>query len=478
MMRFISAIVTATLLALTVSAQQPLQLKPTPKTVAWGYYDAAAPPVMRVKSGDTVEVQTLITSSPTRLEGAGVKPADVEQSLRDIYKEVTNKGPGGHILTGPIFIEGAEPGDVLEVRIKSIKLAIPYAYNAFGPRSGTIPEDFPYAKMRIIPLDAKRMVAHFADGIEIPLHPFFGSIGDAPPPSAGRINSAPPGIHAGNLDNKELVAGTTLYIPVHAPGALLFIGDGHAGQGNGEVDITAMETSLIGTFQLVVRKDMHLTWPRAETPTHYIAMGINEDLREAAKLAVREMIDFLVTEKHLTRDDAYQLASVAADFDITQLVDGTKGVHAMIPKAIFVGSRQTQSDKDDLITLERTVCFGTCPVYQLTIKSDGTVKFDGKRFTKTVGIATSKIKPSVFRALVSEFEKINYFSLPDAYTPGTKECPRMITDMPAADTSIRLHGRTKSVAHYLGCGTEGALTKLTALENKIDEVAGTQKWIK
>src|SRR5207302_2119408 len=175
-------------LASSLHAQQPLQLKPTPKTVAWGYYDAAAPPVMRVKSGDTVEVQTLITSSPTRLEGAGVKPADVEQSLRDIWKEVTNKGPGGHILTGPIFVEGAELGDVLEVRIKDIKLAIPYAYNAFSPGRSFLPEDFPYAKMRIIPLDEKRMVAHFSDGIEIPLHPFFGSIGVAPPDVSGRIS--------------------------------------------------------------------------------------------------------------------------------------------------------------------------------------------------------------------------------------------------------------------------------------------------
>jgi len=468
------ALISVFLLGISANAQQPLQLKPTPKTVAWGYYDAAAPPVMRIKSGDTVEVQTLITSSPTRLEGAGVKPQDVEQSLRDIYKEVTNKGPGGHILTGPIFIEGAEPGDVLEVRIKQIKLAIPYAYNAFGPRSGTIPEDFPYAKMRIIPLDAKRMVAHFADGIEIPLHPFFGSIGDAPPPSAGRINSAPPGIHAGNLDNKELVAGTTLFIPVHAPGALLFIGDGHAGQGNGEVDITAMETSLIGTFQLIVRKDMHLTWPRAETPTHYIAMGINEDLREAAKLAVREMIDFLVTEKHLTRDDAYQLASVAADFDITQLVDGTKGVHAMIPKAIFV----KQKTLNDSITLERTACFGTCPIYKLTIASDGTVTFAGQRFTKTQGGATGRISASDFRRLVAEFEKIDYFSLPDDFSPGTKVCPQMVTDMPSTIMSIHLKGKSKTVSHYHGCGNSGALPQLTALENKIDEIAGTQKWIK
>ena len=180
------------------------------------------------------------------------------------------------------------------------------------------------------------MIGRFADGIEIPLHPFFSSIGVAPPDVSGRISSAPPWIHAGNLDNKELVAGTTLFIPVHARGALFLAGDGHAGQGNGEVDITAMETSLVGTFQLIVRKDMHLHWPRAETPTHYITMGIHEDLTEATRMALREMIDFLVTEKHLTRDDAYMLSSVAADLNITQLVDGNKGVHAMIPKAIFV----------------------------------------------------------------------------------------------------------------------------------------------
>src|SRR5436305_3505099 len=203
------------------------KLPATPKTVAWGYYDAAAPPVLRIHSGDTVEFDTLITNSPTGLEKAGVAPDQVEQSLRDIYKEVTNKGPGGHILTGPIFIEGAEPGDVLAVRIKSIKLAIPYAYNAFSPGRGFRPEDFPYAKMRIIPLGEKRMVAHFADGIEIPLRPFFGSIGVAQQDVSGRISRAPPRIHAGNYENKELVAGTTLFIPVHARGALFLAGDGH-----------------------------------------------------------------------------------------------------------------------------------------------------------------------------------------------------------------------------------------------------------
>jgi acetamidase/formamidase len=319
-------------------AQTPTYtLKPTPTTVAWGYYDAKAKPVLRIKSGDTVEIQTLITSTPTRLEGAGVPPDQVEQSLRDIVAHVTDKGPGGHILTGPIYVEGAQAGDVLEVRVLAIKLAIPYAYNAFGPGRGFLPEDYPYPKMKIIPLDAQKLIAHFAPGIDIPLHPFFGSMGDAPPEVAGRVSSAPPWIQGGNLDNKDLVAGTTLYLPVHAPGALFEVGDGHAGQGDGEVDITALETSLIGTFQFIVRKDMHLRWPRAETPTHYVVMGLNEDLNEATRMAVHEMIDFLMTEKHLSRDDAYMLASVAADLHITELVDGNKGVHMMIPKAIFTG---------------------------------------------------------------------------------------------------------------------------------------------
>jgi acetamidase/formamidase len=311
-------------------------LPASPKTVAWGYYDAAAQPVLRIHSGDTVTFDTLITNSPTGLERAGVPPDQVQQSLRDIYKEVTNKGPGGHILNGPVYIEEAEPGDTIEVRIEKIDLAIPYAYNAFGPTRGFLPEDFPYRKMKIIPLDKDRMVAKFAPGIEIPLHPFFGSMGVAPPPEYGRVDSAPPGVHAGNMDNKELVAGTTLYLPVHAPGALFEIGDGHAGQGNGEVDITALETSLKGTLQFIVHKGTHQKYPRAETPTHYISMGFHQELYEATRIAVREMIDFLVAEKHLSRDEAYMLTSVAGDADITELVDGNKGVHVMLPKSIFV----------------------------------------------------------------------------------------------------------------------------------------------
>ena len=318
------------------AAQTAQTLKPTPKTVAVGYYDAKAAPVLRVKSGDTVEIQTLITSSPKRLEDAGLPPNQVEQSLRDITDQVKEKGPGGHILTGPVYVEDAQPGDVLEVRIQKIRLAIPYAYNAFGPGRGYIPDDFPYTKMKLIPLDETRMVAHFGPGIEIPLHPFFGSMGVAPPESAGRFSSNPPWIMGGNMDNKDLVAGTTVYLPVHAAGALFEVGDGHAAQGDGEVDITAIETSLIGTFQFIVRKDIHLKWPRAETPTHYMTMGFNDDLNACATLAVREMVDFLMSEKQLSRDDAYMLSSVAADLHITELVDGNKGVHMMIPKNIFV----------------------------------------------------------------------------------------------------------------------------------------------
>ena len=328
------------LLALAIAADcqsqnQTYSLKATPKTVAWGYYDAAATPVLHIKSGDTVVFDTLITNSPNGLEKAGVAPDQVQQNLRDIYKEITSHGPGGHILNGPVYVEGAEPGDALEIRIQKIDLAIPYAYNGFRFGAGFLTNDFAYSRTKIIPLDRERMVADFAPGIEIPLHPFFGSMGVAPPEAYGKLSSAPPGIHGGNMDNKELVAGTTLYLPVHARGALFEIGDGHAGQGNGEVDITALETSLTGTLQFIVRKDLKLKYPRAETPTHYISMGFDDDLSEATRIAVREMIGFLVDEKHLSRDDAYMLTSVAGDVDITELVDGNKGVHVMMPKAVF-----------------------------------------------------------------------------------------------------------------------------------------------
>jgi acetamidase/formamidase len=306
-------------------------LAASPSTVVWGYYSGRAKPALKIHSGDTVHMQTLSTCSPQRMKAAGVA---VPQYDLDIHSQVTDKGPGGHILTGPVFIDDAEPGDVLEVQIQKIDIDVPYACNGFGPGRGFLPNDFPYSKSKVIPLDLQHMLGKFGPGIDIPLHPFFGSMGIAPP-GGGRINSGPPWMHAGNMDNKELVAGTTLFIPVHVKGALFEAGDGHAGQGNGEVDITAMETWLTGTFKFIVHKDQHLLWPRAETPTSYISMGFDEDLKIATEMAVRNMIDFLVAEKHLSRDDAYALTSVAIDVDITQLVDGKVGVHAMCPKVIF-----------------------------------------------------------------------------------------------------------------------------------------------
>jgi acetamidase/formamidase len=322
--------------ASAVGQATPVTLSATPSTVVWGYYSSKAKPVLTVHSGDTVRIQTLSTCGPTeRLISEGVAASDVPSYNADIYREVKDKGPGGHILTGPIDIAEAEPGDVLEVQILKVDIDVPWSCNRFGAGRGFLPNDYPYGRSKIIPLDRERMLAKFGPEIQIPLHPFFGSMGLAPPESAGRIDSAPPWMHGGNMDNKELVAGSTLYIPVHAKGALFEVGDGHAGQGNGEVDITALETFLTGTFRFVVHKDQHLLWPRAETPTAYISMGFSPDLKEATTLAVRDMINFLVEQKHLSRDEAYMLTSVAVDVDITQLVDGNVGVHAMCPKAIF-----------------------------------------------------------------------------------------------------------------------------------------------
>jgi acetamidase/formamidase len=314
------------------------RLLATPETIAYGWYDAAGKPVLRIASGDIIDVDTLLTNTPSGLRRAGVPEDQIQDSLKKITDafppQTPGRGPGGHILTGPVFVEGADPGDALEVKILSIDLAIPYGYNGC---QGFVPENCPTprAPAKIIPIDAKTMTAAFAPGIVIPLHPFFGSMGVAPPPEAGRVSSNPPGTHAGNLDNKSLVAGTTLFIPVHAPGALFEVGDGHAAQGDGEVDQTAIETSLRGRLQLTVRKGMKLNFPRAETPTDYISMGTDEDLVKATKTAIQEMIDFLVAEKHLDKTAAYQLTSVAGNVHVTQLVDGKVGVHVKMPKEIF-----------------------------------------------------------------------------------------------------------------------------------------------
>jgi acetamidase/formamidase len=322
------------LLFASVLSAANFRLPATPETIAWGYYSAATKPVLRIHSGDTVEIET-VSGNPARLVAAGLNESEIPPALLAIYREVKDHGPAGHLLTGPIFVEGAGPGDVLEVRILKVEMPVDWSYNSFRPGAGFLPDDFPYARMKIVRLDRARMVARFAPGVEVPLRPFFGSMGVAPPDVVGRISSGPPWVHAGNLDNRELVTGTRLFIPVHAPGALFQAGDGHGAQGNGEVDITALEMPLNGTFEFHVIKGKPLRWPRAETPTHFLTMGLHEELKEAVRLAVREMIDFLQAEKGLSRDDAYMLTSVAVDLAITQVVDGNMGVHAACPKTLF-----------------------------------------------------------------------------------------------------------------------------------------------
>jgi acetamidase/formamidase len=322
----------------TLCAQSPRthRLEATPTTVSYGYYWSEAKPVLRIGSGDIVDVDTLLTNTPNGLTRAGVAPEKIQRSLQAIVSEVTGdrRGPGGHILTGPIFVEGAEPGDALEVKVLSIDLPIDYGYNGC---SGFIPANCDRSvPTKIFHLDRKTMTAEFKPGIVVPLAPFFGSMGVAPAPELGRVSSNPPGRHAGNLDNRELVAGSTLYIPVFVPGALFAVGDGHAAQGDGEVSQTAIETSLRGRLQITVRKGMTLTWPRAETATDYISMGTDEDLKVATTIAIQEMVDFLASAKNLSKHEAYQLVSIAGHVAITQLVDKpVYGVHVRMPKSTF-----------------------------------------------------------------------------------------------------------------------------------------------
>ena len=321
---------------LSLWAQQVTHdLRLIPENVHWGYYDGRLKPVLRINSGDTVRVETMVARGLERLRLAGVPDDEIPESLKVVERTVTDRGPGAHPLTGPIYVEGAEPNDLLEVRILGFEFLHPYGVSGFIPGSGTLPDEFPYTGFKLVRFNIGAGTAEFKPGVTLRLAPFFGSIGVAPPPILGRVSSGPPGFHTGNLDNKELVVGSTLYLPVHVPGGLLSMGDAHGMQGDGEVSLTALETSVRGTVQVFVRKGKKLNWPRAETPTHYITMGLHPDLDEAAKMATREMIDFLVSEKGMSREEAYILCSLAADLRVTQLVDGTKGIHAMIAKSIF-----------------------------------------------------------------------------------------------------------------------------------------------
>jgi acetamidase/formamidase len=299
-------------------------LMPSPQTVHIGHFASNLKPVLSIESGDTVTIETSALFAPEIIDQSGVvPPSAIPQYQRDIFREVKDRGPSGHVLTGPIEIRGAMPGDVLEVRILEVELALDWGVNRQRPYVGVLPDEFTALWMRVIPINRQTKTAEVGRGVVVPVDkPFFGTMGVAPDATLGRISGGPSGVHTGNLDNKDLIAGTTLYMPVHVAGALFSVGDAHAAQGHGEVDITAIETGLRGKFQFIVRKDMRLLWPRAETPTHWVVMGLNPDLDDAMKIAVRETID-LITKRfpHLTREETYMIASVAVDYHVTQAVD-------------------------------------------------------------------------------------------------------------------------------------------------------------
>ena len=335
---FSTCLVALACAATATQGQQPRthELPLLPENIHWGYYAAAVPPALTVRSGDRVRLETMVAHGLWRLRRAGAEEHRIPASMIAVENAVTDRGPGAHPMTGPIRVEGAEPGDALEVRFLEIGYLTPYGVSGFLPAGGSLPDRFPYAGLRFFEFDLEAGTAAMgSSGLSVPLRPFFGSVGVAPPEMRGRISSGPPGYHGGNFDNKELVEGTTLFLPVHVSGANLSIGDGHAAQGDGEVSGTAIETSLTGTVEVVLHRGMRLRWPRAETPTHYISMGLDVDLDEAARIAVLEMVEFLVDRHGLTPEDAYVLCSVALDLRVTQIVDGTKGIHGMLDKSIL-----------------------------------------------------------------------------------------------------------------------------------------------
>ncbi|MDB5529909.1 MAG: amidase [Devosia sp.] len=308
-------------------------LKPSVDTCHWGYFDATEKPVLRVKSGDIVTIDTVtgnkeVLPDPTKFF--------IPPELDSILNGLTPVGP--HILTGPVYVEGAKPGNVLEVRIHEVSVLQDWGFNVIIPLLGTLPYDYAQGRLVNIPIDIERNKGIMPWGLELELAPFFGVMGLAPPKGWGRMNSVAPQATGGNLDNKELIAGTTLYLPVFEEGGLFSCGDGHGVQGDGEVCITAIETALRGKFEFIVRDDLTFTYPRAETPTHHITMGMDPDLDQCAIRALRDMIVLLGEKTGLPSEDAYMLCSLAGDLHITQTVNGSKGVHMMMDKKNFVAA--------------------------------------------------------------------------------------------------------------------------------------------
>ncbi len=320
-------------------------LHSTPQTVVWGYIAADLPPALTIKSGQTVKIDTvshqgvLTAEDPVTFFGAaGIPPEQVLKDATDIYRMVSHaKGLGAHVLTGPLYVEGAMPGDMLEVRIHKFDLRVPYGVNNSGPGTGVLGELLAAPTPKIIKLDLNRNVALFSNEIEVPLSPFLGVMAVAPPRDLLLVNSRPPSRWGGNMDLNKLAAGATLYLPVFNPGAHFFTGDPHAVQADGEVNGTAIEASLSATLQFIVHKDAGKTmrWPRAEDAANFYAMGIDLNLDVAMREATRETVEFLQQRLGLTPADAYALASIAVDFRVAEAVDSTQVVYAAIPKKLF-----------------------------------------------------------------------------------------------------------------------------------------------
>lgn len=310
------------------------RLEAGPDTVHWGYFESSLPPQLIIDSGDTVTLSTVSGAEdlmPPR-EIADKPPFIVPKALRDIHTSAKRRMVPGHMCTGPIAVRGAKPGHVLQVDIEKVELNYDWGYNNIYPLRGGLPDDFDEPRLIHIPLDRQRMVGRLPWGMEVPLRPFFGLLATAPPKAWGTLSTIPPRRNGGNIDNKELVAGSRIYLPVFVDDALLSIGDGHGAQGDGEICLSAIETGLIGTFKVTLRQDMKLMWPMAETPTHVITMGFDPDLDDCVEIALRQMLEVICARTGIDRHSAHTLMSLAADLRITQIVNGNKGVHLMLEK--------------------------------------------------------------------------------------------------------------------------------------------------
>jgi acetamidase/formamidase len=320
-------------------------LRSTPGTVVWGYIRADRAPVLRMQSGQIVRIDTVThqglntKDDPVAYFGAaGISPAEVLEDAKDIYRAIKREeGAGPHILTGPIFIDGAEPGDMLEIRVLDVEIRVPYGVNSTGPGRGALPDLLQQTAARVIKLDLARRVALFSANVEVPLAPFMGIVAVAPPPELARVSTKPPGAFGGNIDFKHLTAGSILYLPVFNEGALFYTGDGHGVQGDGEVDGTAIEISLTPTLQLIVHKGAgkDMKWPRAEDAAHYYSMGMGANLDEALTNAIHEATGFLQGRAALSAAEAYALCSLAVDFRIGEAVNNVLMVYGAIPKRLF-----------------------------------------------------------------------------------------------------------------------------------------------